>query len=281
MKAQKIKILIVDDTLNARRTVKNILMDLNCTFTEAQTGEKALEQIKKKTFDVIILDKKLPGIDGMETFKRARSLRQNLCPVIILTRYPETTSAQLAGNLFAFDYIHKQPLDPQHLKETVIRASSAEVRLRLSMTKPCFKHRITGCLNHIPFDGQYAFVGMPFRLNNVYKNGIKKVVQKLGLQCYRADEEKRADDLSCKICGALQSSRLAIMEISKPNRNVFLETGLAYAYGKQVVLLRRTDSPTPPSDLAGIEYISYTTIKELRMKLNDYLLNILAIDSGK
>ena len=62
------KILIVDDEINIRMTLKDILEDEGYETFVAGTGEKAIKIASKESIDMIILDVKLPGIDGIETF---------------------------------------------------------------------------------------------------------------------------------------------------------------------------------------------------------------------
>src|SRR5712692_1154909 len=102
--ARKTKILIVEDNPLAHDTVEDTLSGLNCKFTWAESGEQALSFIKKTAFNVIIIDIKLPGIDGLYTFRRAKKLRPNLAPVIVLTGYGTTDLAFEAGKLEVFHF---------------------------------------------------------------------------------------------------------------------------------------------------------------------------------
>ena len=54
-----VKVLIADDNLNMRKTLKNILYVFDCTIIEAETGEEAFERISKEYFDVVFFDNKL------------------------------------------------------------------------------------------------------------------------------------------------------------------------------------------------------------------------------
>jgi CheY-like chemotaxis protein len=231
------KVLVVEDNSHVRDTVNLILSGLNCEITPAESGEEALSLIEKAAFDVIIMDIKLPGIDGLETIRKAKQKRANLAPVIILTAYPTWDVAVEAGRLEVFHFLDKNPLDGEKLKDTVVKAINWSPELNNSRVKRCFKYQFPGCLYKIPLQLDLVFVGMPFALDDVYRFGIKPVIESFGLKCWRADEDKKIGDISCKICGTLQSCRFALMDISTLNPNVCIELGLAYGYGKHVILM--------------------------------------------
>lgn len=118
------KVLIVDDTSNVRETIKVILSDLECQFLEASSGKQALSISKKKVIDVIILDYGLPadGLNGIQTLERARQLNMRLPPVIILTGFLESSIEKKARELGVFEFLTKDPLPDERLKDAVLRA---------------------------------------------------------------------------------------------------------------------------------------------------------------
>jgi len=120
----RIKVLIIEDTLNARRTIKRVLSMLNCTFFEAETGEKALELLKSnsQTFDVIILDIELWGMNGIETFNQAKIIRPDLPPTIILTGSLDLELEAKVTELGVFHYLTKSPLQVDELRDAVKKA---------------------------------------------------------------------------------------------------------------------------------------------------------------
>jgi CheY-like chemotaxis protein len=266
---KKPKILIIEDNPNASQTIEMILSGLGKCVV-AESGENALKLIKKSYFDVIILDIKLPGIDGLETLKRAKELRRSLSPVIVLTGHSDIKKAFVAGQLEVFKYLTKDPIDETKLKKTVVKALEIKPYL-----KPCYKHNTTRCLDILPTHPDLVFVGMPFALGDIYEYGIKPTVESFKLKCWRADEEKKTGDIGCKICTYLQACKFVIMEISEKNPNVCIEIGLAYGYGKKIIFLRKSDSPPPPSDLAGIEYVEYNNLDSLKVNLARYIKPIL------
>lgn len=269
---KKPKVLIVEDKPDWRETIKMVLSDLNCKFLEAANGDAALRLIKRMQFDVITLDLKLPGrMNGIDLLKQAKQIEPNLAPVIIVTGHPETETALNAGWLNVFAYLEKKPFDGDKLKDMVVKAMKHEQ----AFTHPCYKHNIQACLHNFSFQPNTVFVGMPFALNDVYEHAIKPTIERFNLISWRADEARKTLDFGCKICAALQACRFAIMDISKPNSNVGIEIGLAYGYGKKVILLRNKNASKPPSDLAGIEYALYTDINSLRKILSEYIEDLL------
>jgi CheY-like chemotaxis protein len=67
-----IRLLLVDDEEDFRTTLANRLRRRSMDVTEAASGEEAIEIIGKKSFDVAIIDIKMPGIDGIETLNGSR-----------------------------------------------------------------------------------------------------------------------------------------------------------------------------------------------------------------
>ncbi|MBF0100806.1 MAG: response regulator [Desulfobacterales bacterium] len=78
-------ILIVDDSLLTRNFLKENLLQKNYNVLEAQTGEDALEIMGSKPVDLVLLDKNLPGINGMETFGQIKQMKLFHPPVIMIT----------------------------------------------------------------------------------------------------------------------------------------------------------------------------------------------------
>ncbi len=116
-------VLIVDDTLNARKTIKTVLSDLDCRFVEASSGKQALRLASKERFSVVILDYGLPGgLSGIETLRKAKELKLKLPPVIMLTGFLEKSIEKEARSLGVFAFLTKAPLPGDRLKAVVLRA---------------------------------------------------------------------------------------------------------------------------------------------------------------
>lgn len=114
------KILVVDDEAGIRRILKDILELEKYQITEATNGVEALVKIKKAKFDLIILDIKMPQMDGMDVLERIQILSPEV-PVIMISGHADIDTAVEAVRNGAFDFISK-PLDLNRLLITVRNA---------------------------------------------------------------------------------------------------------------------------------------------------------------
>src|SRR5574337_903026 len=119
--------LVVDDEHPIRLLMEKELPRAGYTVTCAGSGEEALEQLRTREFDVVLLDLKMPGIGGMETLRRIRG-SGTTAEVVILTGHPDVESAINAMKLGAYDYLTK-PFKLSELEE-VLRRAAERKRLR-------------------------------------------------------------------------------------------------------------------------------------------------------
>lgn len=102
------KFLIVDDQRSFRIYVKTLLDEFNAEFSEAASGEEAINLIAAQKFDLVLLDINMPGISGLETCARIRNeLGFNLLPIIIITSMDTKETVPLAFASGATDYVSK------------------------------------------------------------------------------------------------------------------------------------------------------------------------------
>jgi len=80
------KILIVDDEPPVRELFEDLFRSENCSSISCATGEEALEYVKKEKFDVVLLDIKLPDMNGLEVLKNIRDIHKTL-PVVMITGF--------------------------------------------------------------------------------------------------------------------------------------------------------------------------------------------------
>ncbi len=99
-------ILIVDDDDQLRRSFQKLLSEEGYTVESAASGETAVQKVQRHAPDLVILDMRLPGQSGLETFRVIHGLDPKL-PVIIMTAYGTTENAIEATKLGAFDYVLK------------------------------------------------------------------------------------------------------------------------------------------------------------------------------
>jgi two-component system nitrogen regulation response regulator GlnG len=114
------KILIVDDKSEICAVLSEYMQREGLTPVVAHTGEAALEKIRSEHPDALIVDLKLPDIDGMQIMKGAKALDEDL-PVILMTGFPEIRGAVAAMRAGAHDYLAK-PLKHHEVLRVVFRA---------------------------------------------------------------------------------------------------------------------------------------------------------------
>ncbi|MBE9570365.1 MAG: sigma-54-dependent Fis family transcriptional regulator [Proteobacteria bacterium] len=99
-------ILIIDDDDQLRKSFERLLMEEGYSVESAPSGELGLDLVTEKVPDLVILDMRLPGMNGLETFHAIHKIEPKL-PVIIMTAYGTTETAIEATKMGAFDYILK------------------------------------------------------------------------------------------------------------------------------------------------------------------------------
>ncbi len=113
--------LVVDDEEDFLETVVNRLSRRSIDTSGVRSGEEALDAMKKKSFDVVILDIKMPGgMDGIETLREMKKL-QPLAEVILLTGHASVETSIEGMKLGAFDYLIK----PIKLEELLTKMEQA------------------------------------------------------------------------------------------------------------------------------------------------------------
>jgi DNA-binding NtrC family response regulator len=98
------RILIVDDEPMLRRTMSDRMKFWDCTTEEASTGEEALEMLGCKSYDLVLLDIKMPGISGLEVLATMRE-RNDLTDVVVLTAHASVEAAVEAIQGGATDFL--------------------------------------------------------------------------------------------------------------------------------------------------------------------------------
>jgi DNA-binding NtrC family response regulator len=101
------KILVVDDESSIRKTLKDILEFEKHKVTLAPDGTKALDEFSEEEFDVVLLDIKMPEIDGMEVLEKMMNVRD--VPIIMISGHGTIETAVEAIKKGAYDFIVKPP----------------------------------------------------------------------------------------------------------------------------------------------------------------------------
>ena len=116
-------ILIIDDDLQLRQSFERLLSAEGYSVTAAVSGEEALEMVDEDLPDLVITDVRLPGMDGLETFKAIRAIEPKL-PVIVMTAFGTTEMAIEATKMGAFDYVLK-PFEIPDMLDLISQALEA------------------------------------------------------------------------------------------------------------------------------------------------------------
>jgi len=101
-------ILITDDEQSIRNALREILEFESYYILEAESGSQALETFRDKNIDLVILDIKMKGMDGIETLKKMKGLKPDI-PVLMISGHGNIQIAVEATKLGAFDFIEKPP----------------------------------------------------------------------------------------------------------------------------------------------------------------------------
>lgn len=113
-------LLIVDDEPNIRSALRRALSLLGYEVEEASTGQEALALLQQAVYDLMVLDLRLPGVDGVEVMTRARQLYPELL-IVILTGHASLESAIAAVKSEVIDYLQK-PASVHEIAQTVTRS---------------------------------------------------------------------------------------------------------------------------------------------------------------
>jgi len=99
-------ILVADDDADIRALLKTFLEDEGYNVSEASTGQEALDGVHSGSYDLVLLDMRLPGMTGLEVLKQLRA-KQGDVPVILITAYGSPNVAIQASSLGAYSFITK------------------------------------------------------------------------------------------------------------------------------------------------------------------------------
>ncbi|MCH8123699.1 MAG: sigma-54-dependent Fis family transcriptional regulator [Bacteroidetes bacterium] len=101
-------ILVVDDEASIRRTLREILEYEDFNVDEAEDGEAAVEKMKSSQYDVVLLDVKMPKMDGMEVLQVVSDQQWDI-PIVMISGHGTIETAVEATKLGAFDFVEKPP----------------------------------------------------------------------------------------------------------------------------------------------------------------------------
>jgi len=123
MESSATRVLIVDDDRDISSLLSALMNKEGLTNVVARDGETALQMVPEARPDMLLVDVKMPGIDGMTVLKRVKETDPHL-PVVLITAYAEISASVAAMRAGAFDYLAKPFDHPEVIR--VVRAALAE-----------------------------------------------------------------------------------------------------------------------------------------------------------
>ncbi|HSB07477.1 MAG TPA: response regulator [Thermodesulfobacteriota bacterium] len=138
-----IKILIIDDERPIRETLEMFLREKGYEVLTSENGERGLEAVQRERPNIVILDIRLPGMNGLEVLRRIKE-KQDDIHVIMITAYHDMETTDQAMKLGAYKYIHK-PLDVDEFEiaiEKVVSNLFQEMRQEGKKTMPINRRRL-------------------------------------------------------------------------------------------------------------------------------------------
>lgn len=136
-----VKILIVEDQRDTNKLIADILEEEGFLMDRAYEGESAIKKIKRKKYDFMILDYKLPGISGLEVLEEANKIRPKI-RVIMISAYGNEDIKAKAKELGAVNFLDK-PYDVKKLVRIVKKNLKDNMRLTAPQRdSPLFKSGI-------------------------------------------------------------------------------------------------------------------------------------------
>ncbi len=118
--SKKASILIVDDDIGMTETLADILDDMDYDVAVAGNGYRAIEMIRERAYDIVLMDIKMSGINGVETFKEVKRIRSST-KVIMMTAYSVEDLIKEALEGGAYGIIYK-PLDIDKVMDLIEKA---------------------------------------------------------------------------------------------------------------------------------------------------------------
>jgi two-component system response regulator HydG len=116
---KKVRLLIVDDDIGMTETLSDILEDSGYDVEVANEGFQAIERVKARAFDVILMDIKMPGINGVKTYKKIKKIRPEAA-VMMMTAYSDGEPVAEALKEGAYGVMYK-PIDIAKIADFIER----------------------------------------------------------------------------------------------------------------------------------------------------------------
>ena len=209
--AKKISILIVDDERSVRDSLYNWFIEDGYRVECAENAKESLHMVESDSFDIILADIKMPGMDGLEMLRRIKSHRKESI-VIVMTAFATVDTAVQALKDGAYDYVTK-PFDPDDLSHLIRNASK---QISLSEENEALKERVVSLENIEDLIGKSAAMQSVLKeVESVAQSNSSVIItgesgtgKELIARAIHSNSPRRFFPLVSVHCGALTESLL-------------------------------------------------------------------------
>jgi two-component system nitrogen regulation response regulator NtrX len=202
----KARILVVDDEAEIRRSVRMILEYEGYDVMEASSGPEGVALAEKESPDLVFLDVKMPGMDGLEALQRIRTVSETL-PVVIISGHGTVSTAVEATKAGAFDFIEK-PLASERVLLTIRNAldqtrladenrslkRAVEVRHQMVGESPALRHVWDAIKRAAPTNATVLLLGesgagKELVARSIHRNSLRSRERFVQVNCAAIPEE--------------------------------------------------------------------------------------------
>ncbi|KOH44458.1 sigma-54-dependent transcriptional regulator [Sunxiuqinia dokdonensis] len=208
---KKISILVVDDERSVRDSLFNWFIEDGYHVDCAEDAKKALSILEAESFDIVLADIKMPGMDGLEMLKRIKTIQKDAI-VIMMTAFATVETAVQALKDGAFDYVTK-PFDPDDLSHLIRNASK---QISLMDENEVLKDKVVSLENVEDLIGESEAMMQVLReVESVAQSNASVIItgesgtgKELVARAIHANSPRRYFPLVSVHCGALSESLL-------------------------------------------------------------------------
>jgi len=209
--SKKISILIVDDESSVRDSLYNWFIEDGYHVACAEDAKVALSVLETESFDIVLTDIKMPGMDGLEMLKRIKTIKKDAV-VIMMTAFATVDTAVQALKDGAFDYVTK-PFDPDDLSHLIRNASK---QISLMEENEVLKERVVSLENVEDLIGESEAMHKVLReIESVAQSNASVIItgesgtgKELVARAIHANSPRKYFPLVSVHCGALSESLL-------------------------------------------------------------------------